>query len=168
MTKREYIVSSSHLADPGAEELSELEYGLILAHSAFERWIVRCMNAAGHGDLSPLDILVLHSIHHRGRAKRLADLCFILNIEDSHVVNYALRKLSQLRLIVRDRPGKEVFYATTEAGEEACRRYREIRRTCLLTVLPSPAGGASLSDSAGLLRALSGLYDQAARAATSL
>ena len=100
MSKRDYIVSSAHLADPGTEELSEFEFGLILAHNAFERWIVRCMTAAGYPDLSRVDILVLHSVHHRGRPKRLADLCFVLNIEDSHVVNYALRKLAQLDLVV--------------------------------------------------------------------
>lgn len=168
MSKRDYIVSSAHLADPGAEELSEFEFGLILAHNAFERWVVRCMAAAGYPDLSKIDILVLHSIHHRGRPKRLADLCFVLNIEDSHVVNYALRKLTQLDLIARARPGKEVFYATTATGDEACARYRDVRQACLLAVPTPPVGGTGLGETAGLLRALSGLYDQAARAATSL
>ena len=168
MSKRDYIVSSAHLADPGAEELSEFEFGLILAHNAFERWIVRCMAAAGYPDLSKIDILVLHSIHHRGRPKRLADLCFVLNIEDSHVVNYALRKLTQLGLIARARPGKEVFYATTATGDEACTRYRNVRQACLLAVPMPPVGSTGLGDTAGLLHALSGLYDQAARAATSL
>ncbi len=168
MGKRDYIVSSAHLAEPGTEELSEFEFGLILAHNAFERWVVRCMAAAGHPDLSKIDILVLHSIHHRGRPKRLADLCFVLNIEDSHVVNYALRKLTQLGLVARARPGKEVFYATTPAGDEACARYRAVRQSCLLAVPPPPTGDAGLGDTAALLRALSGLYDQAARAATAL
>jgi predicted MarR family transcription regulator len=168
MGKRDYIVSSAHLADPGTEELSEFEYGLILAHNAFERWLVRCMAAAGYPDLSRVDILVLHSVHHRGRPKRLADLCFVLNIEDSHVVNYALRKLAQLDLVTRARPGKEVFYATTPTGDEACRRYREVRQACLLAVPTPPTDHSGLGETAGLLRALSGLYDQAARAATSL
>jgi len=168
MSKRDYIVSSAHLAEPGTEELSEFEFGLILAHNAFERWIVRCMTAAGYPDLSKIDVLVLHSVHHRGRPKRLADLCFVLNIEDSHVVNYALRKLAQLDLVARARPGKEVFYVTTAAGDEACRRYREVRQSCLLAGPTPPAAHAGLGDAAGLMRALSGLYDQAARAATSL
>jgi len=168
MSKRDYIVSSAHLADPGTEELSEFEYGLILAHNAFERWLVRCMAAAGYPDLSKVDIQVLHSVHHRGRPKRLADLCFVLNIEDSHVVNYALRKLTQLGLVARARPGKEVFYATTATGDEACRRYREVRQACLLAVPTPPTDPAGLGQTASLLRALSGLYDQAARAAASL
>ena len=168
MTKRDYIVSSAHLADPGAEELSEFEYGLILAHNAFERWLVRCMTAAGHPDLSRMDIQVLHSVHHRGRPKRLADLCFVLNIEDSHVVNYALKKLAQLGLIARTRPGKEVFYATTKAGDDACQRYREVRQACLLAVPTAAGEQQALGEAAGLLRALSGRYDQAARAAASL
>ncbi|MDH5188845.1 MAG: transcriptional regulator, partial [Rhodospirillaceae bacterium] len=55
----EKIVSSAHLAKEGPAELSEFEYGLILAHNAFSRWTQRCMAAAGQGDLGALDVLVL-------------------------------------------------------------------------------------------------------------
>ena len=44
-------------------------------------------------DLGVIDILCLHSVNHRGRAKKLADICFKLNVEDTHIVNYALKKL---------------------------------------------------------------------------
>jgi predicted MarR family transcription regulator len=64
------IVSSAHLASGQSQELSELEFGLIVAGNAFNRWMVRCMNAAGLPELSPLDILVLHSVNHRNRAKK--------------------------------------------------------------------------------------------------
>ena len=44
---RPHILSSAHLASPGAEELSEFEYGLTVAANGFNRWIVHCMKAAG-------------------------------------------------------------------------------------------------------------------------
>ncbi len=169
------IVSSAHLAAGRAAELSEFEYGLIVADHAFARWIVRCMAAAGQGELGALDVLVLHSVNHRGRAKRLADLSFVLNVEDTHTVTYALKKLARLGLVEGRRRGKEMFYAATEAGCGACERYREVREACLIQALDALGQGgltaeerARIADLAGLLRALSGLYDQAARAAASL
>ena len=68
------IVSSEHLASPDSWQLSEFEYGLIIAYNAFSRWMIRCMGAAGHVDFSPLDILVLHNVNHRKREKRLIDI----------------------------------------------------------------------------------------------
>ena len=74
------IVSSSHLISEKSSELSELEYGLIIANNAFQRWVSRCMTASGMPDLNPTDILILHNVHHRGRPKKVADICFNLNI----------------------------------------------------------------------------------------
>jgi predicted MarR family transcription regulator len=164
------IVSSAHLVSEGAAELSEFEFGLMIAHGAFSRWIVRCMTAAGVPDVSALDVMVLHSINHRNREKRIGDVCLVLNVEDTHLVSYALRKLERLGLVSRRRRGKEVFYAATEAGQDACRRYREVREACLIEAL-SALGGIDNAEIGGLaraLRALSGLYDQAARSAASL
>ena len=59
------IVSSAHLADGALPALSELEFGLILAGNAFDRWMVRCMTAAGEPGCAPIDVLVLHSVAHR-------------------------------------------------------------------------------------------------------
>ncbi|PZM07304.1 transcriptional regulator, partial [Rhizobium tubonense] len=50
--RRELIVSSAHLAGGSSPALSELEYGLILFSHAFNRWMVRCMAAAGVAGLS--------------------------------------------------------------------------------------------------------------------
>src|SRR5690606_37034717 len=118
--RRNFVISSADLAHPGTEGLSELEYGLILLYHAFARWMVRCMGAAGVPNLSALDILVLHHINHRQRGKRLSDLCSVLGIDDSHLVNYSLKKLIQLKLIVRQKPGKEVYYFITAKGTQLC------------------------------------------------
>ncbi|MGR3541073.1 MAG: winged helix DNA-binding protein [Hasllibacter sp.] len=163
--KARRIVSSRHLADGPGWEASEFEYGLIIAFHAFSRWMTKCMKAAGH-EMSPLEILVLHNVNHRARDKRLADICFLLNVEDTHTVNYALRKLMKAGLLSSEKRGKEVFYGTTETGRALCDAYHEVRRECLLPGLPQD--GEELRNLGAHLRALSGQYDQASRAAASL
>ncbi len=163
------IVSSRHLAEGDGWEASELEYGMIIAYNAFTRWMSRCMAAAGNADLTPLEILVLHNTNHRGREKRLTDICFLLNIEDTHTVNYALRKLLKSGLLAADKRGKEVFYRTSEDGAALCETYRAIRKSCFLDGLSRvDTNGEDLRQIAAGLRAMSGQYDQASRAAASL
>ena len=167
-TDSQRIVTSAHLVSEKSPELSELEFGLIIATHAFHRWMTRCMGAAGVKDMTAVDVLVLHHTNHRSTEKRLADICFVLNIEDTHVVSYSLKKLMAAGYVCSQKNGKEVFFATTEAGLNLCLRYREVREDCLL---PGFSGAAEencqLGDMAKLLRTVSGRYDQAARAATS-
>ncbi|WP_296292441.1 winged helix DNA-binding protein [Limnohabitans sp.] len=163
------IVSSAHLVSPDSAEMSEFEFGLIVAGNAFHRWIIHCMAAAGLKDLTPLDVLVLHHVTHRARDKRLADICFIMNIEDTHLVNYALKKLQGLGVVVSQKNGKDVTYAATDEGRQYVQRYRDIRESCLIDALKADDGlNRDIGELARLLRVLSGMYDQAARAAASL
>lgn len=168
-TDRRRIVSSRHLAEGDGWEASEFEYGMIIAYNAFSRWMQRCMAAAGQPELSPLEILVLHNTNHRDREKRLYDICFLLNIEDTHTVNYALRKLLKLGLLVSEKRGKEVFYHASETGRALCERYRTVRQQCLLEGLArTGVEGDELREVAAVMRVMSGQYDQAGRAAASL
>ena len=163
------IVSSGHLASGALPALSEFEFGMIMASHAFNRWMVRCMAAAGMPDLSPLDVLVLHNVNHRAKAKKLADICLVLNIEDTHVVSYALKKLEKLKLVRSGRLAKEKIVQVTPAGEALCGRYREVREALLVqSARDSGVDPARLSALAAQMRVLSGLYDQSARAAASL
>jgi len=167
-TKRR-IVSSRHLATEGGWQLSELEFGLIVAYNGFSRWIGRCMAASGNPDLGALEILVLHNINHRDRAKRLTDICFMLNVEDAHTVNYAIKKLLKHGLVRGEKSGKEMLYSATKDGFSLCESYRDTREQCLIESLKTmDSDGEELSEIAATLRALSGIYDQAARAASSL
>lgn len=160
---RESAVSSE------SAEMNEFEFGLIVAGNAFQRWVVHCMAAAGLKDLMPLDVLVLHQVSHRARDKRLSDICFIMNIEDTHLVNYSLEKLVSLGVVASSKSGKEVTYAATEAGSMSMQRYRDIREQCLIEALQADAGlNKDIAELARLLRVLSGMYDQAARSAASL
>lgn len=172
------IVSSSHFVSEKAAELSEIEYGLIVASNAFGMWVVKAMSAALSeldltADFGVLDILCLHSLNHQGRPKKLADICFKLNVEDSYTVNYAWKKLVKSGLVHSEKQGKEVFYGTTDRGQAVCMAYRDVRESCLVDEYVALNGGHPAPDAKHLtevarqLRLLSGLYDQAARSATS-
>jgi predicted MarR family transcription regulator len=163
------IVSSAHLADGALPSLSELEFGLILAGNAFDRWMVRCMTAAGEPGCAAIEVLVLHSVAHRKRPKRLGDLCSVLGVEDAHLVIYAIKKLEKRGLVKSTRAGKEKLIAATAKGIDACLRYREVREALLIeSVKGLGLDPAATSAVAMTLRALSGHYDHAARAAASL
>lgn len=162
------IVSSAHLVSPRSAELSEFEFGLIVAGNAFHRWIAHCMSAAGLKDLTPLDVLVLHHVTHRARNKRLTDICFIMNVEDTHLINYSLKKLQNSGVVMSHKSGKDVTYAPTPLGRKYVERYREIRESCLINAMNADeALNREIGELARLLRLLSGIYDQAARSAAS-
>ena len=102
------IISSSYLVSDKVAELSEVEYGLIVGRNAFGKWMVKAMAAAveaagtrvtGGTDLAVLDIFCLHSVNHRQRPKKLANICFKLNIEDSHIVNCGFYRAFTIRLL---------------------------------------------------------------------
>ena len=163
------VVSAAHLADGAIPALSEVEFALTVLSNAFQRWMVRGMSASGVPGLAAIDVLVLHAANHRGREKTLADICMMYNVEDTHIVAYALKKLEGLKLISTGRRGKEKTVKVTKAGAEACRRYRQVREELLASSVKGLAFDESdMSHVAALMRALSGQYDQAARAAASL
>ncbi|MBB2196631.1 winged helix DNA-binding protein [Gluconacetobacter dulcium] len=169
-TSRPFIVSSSHLATPGNEDLSEFEFALTVVNHAFQRWVTHCMTAVGLPELSALDSLILHSINHRHREKSISDLMFTLNLSERHYLNYAMKKLEELDLITRRRQGKEAFVATTEKGRTICGSYAELRKVCLLDLVPADrkAAAVPIGDIAKALRVLTGFYEQASRSAASL
>ncbi len=162
------VVSSAHLASGSFAEVSELEFGLTLAGNAFQRWMVRATAMAGYPDLGSLDILVLHSVYHRDRPKKLADICLVLNVEDTHTVNYAVKKLIKAGLVRDGRQGKEKTVVATDEGATLCEKYREIREALLLRAVNELGlEPEQVSHAAALLRLMAGQYDQAARAATT-
>jgi predicted MarR family transcription regulator len=166
--ERPLFVTSSHLA-ASYPELSGFEFGLIVAWHAFERWMLRCMAAAtgGKRELAAVDVLVLHHVHHRLSPKRIADLCFVLNIEDAHVVSYSLKKLAAAGLVRGEKRGKEVFFSTTPSGAELCGRYKQVRDGCLVSGFTQGDEEAErLAGIAQFLRSQAGVYDQASRTAT--
>lgn len=162
------VVSSAHLARSGLPALSEIEFALTMSNHAFQRWIVRCMSAAGGPPMSPLEVLIVHLVHHRERPKTLADICLVLNVEDTHLANYAIKKLAEHGLVAVGRKGKEKTVAITPEGAALCTRYGEVREALLVRSAERLGiDPAEMSRLAALLRMLSGSYDQAARAAAA-
>jgi len=91
-----------------------------------------------------------------------------MNVEDTHLINYSLKKLQVMGVVASHRNGKEVTYAPTPAGEACVDRYLRIREACLMSAFNGDERlGEHLGEMARLLRVLSGLYDQAARSASS-
>lgn len=163
------VVLASHLASGALPQLSEMEYVLTVATNAFHRWMVRCMTAAGHPGMTPLDVLVMHGVMHKEREKTLSDLCVVLNVEDTHLVNYSLKKLEGMGLLTTGKRGKEKTARVTAEGMKTCERYHQIRENLLVeSVCDLGVDAAELAKAARLLRAVSGQYDQAARSATNL
>lgn len=163
------IVSSAHLAEGGSPGMSEVEYGLILASHAFSRWMVRCMAAAGLPGLSPIEVLILHSIRHRDREKKLADICLVLDIEDTHIATYAIRKLENAGLLTTGKAAKEKTVKITVKGADACARYAQIRERLLVdSTANARPSEETLSEVAALLRFMSGAFNQATRSAITL
>ena len=165
---RARIVSSAHLAAGASPALSEMEFGLTLLVHAYHRWMARCVAASGQA-LTPIEVLILHTVHHRDRPKRLADILLVLDIEESHVATYAIGKLEQAGLVTTRRAGKEKMVSVTETGAALCARYGSLREQLLVrAVRASGPSEDALSEAAALLRALSGFYDQAARSAATI
>ena len=163
------VVSSAHLANSSLPALSEIEFALTMTNNAFLRWVVRCVAASGGPMMAPLEVLILHLVNHRKRPKTLADICLVLNVEDTHLANYAIKKLVENGLVKSGRAGKEKTVSITEEGAKLCQRYGEVREALMVqTARQLGHDPADLSRIASVLRALSGAYDQAARAAASL
>ncbi|WP_163268056.1 winged helix DNA-binding protein [Chelativorans alearense] len=163
------VVAAAHLAAGAMPALSEIEFAMTLMHHSFQRWMVRCMAAAGVSGLQPVAVHLLHAVAHRGREKTLSELCMMFNIEDTHVVTYAINKLAALDLVKSSRRGKEKTVKATEKGVEACRRYHEVREALLVDSMKRlNLDEKALSGIAATMRSISGQYDQAARSATIL
>lgn len=163
------IVAASHLAAGAMPALSEIEFAMTLMHHSFQRWMVHCMAAAGVAGLQPIAVHLLHAVVHRQREKTLSELCMMFNIEDTHVVTYAIGKLDALGLVKSSRRGKEKTVKATEKGVEACRRYHQVREALLVDSMKRlNLDEKALSDIAATMRTISGQYDQAARSATIL
>lgn len=163
------VVSSAHLARSAIPAQSEFEFALTMTVHAFHRWMTRCMTAAGEPGLSPLEVLVVHLVNHRDRPKTLADICLVLNIEDTHLVSYAVKKLAERGLVETGRKAKEKTVAITPKGTAVCTRYGELREALFIDAVKAlNVDGKDISRIAAVMRTLSGSYDQAARAAAAM
>lgn len=151
------------------EKLSELELTLTVLWNSVRRWMSQRSNTSAVNGLSDLDVFLLHLLVYREKSLRAVDLAFALSVDDMHLVLYSLKKLVKLGFIKSSRIGKEVFYSAAELGSKHYSDFLKDRRTFLEPMIAK--GWSSEFDFAALntaLRGLSGVYEQAARAAASV
>lgn len=151
-----------------AEQLTELELTLTVLWNSVRRWMSQRSNSSEVNGLSELDVFLLHLLVYRNRQLRAIDLAFALSIDDIHLVTYSLKKLARIGMVSSAKIGKEVFYNATEKGREHYDDFHEDRRTYLEPAMTfKPPEGVDIAKVNQFLRALSGMYEQAARAAAS-
>jgi len=156
------------VASAQSRELSEFEFSLIILMFGFQRWVVNCLEAAQFRGLGALDVLVLHAVNHRARGRRISEICMVLNVDDTHLVTYALKKLVAAELVQVSARGRERHYETTPMGDRACMEYRRVRETFLIPALSWLSGERSVvRDAAAFRRTMTAIYDQAGRFATA-
>ena len=151
-----------------SEMLSELEIALTVLWNSVRRWMMQRSKSNTVNGLSDLDVFLLHLLVYRDRPLRAIDLSFALSVDDMHLVTYALKKLVRLGTITSKRVGKEVFYAAAEKGRKHYAEFLEDRKRYLEPAMQYVTGGAYDLDAVNsLLRQISGIYEQAARAAAT-
>jgi predicted MarR family transcription regulator len=158
----------SILEQTDAEQLTELELTLTVLWNSVRRWMSQQSNSDGINGLSELDVFLVHLLVYRNRKLRATDLAFALSIDDMHLVTYALKKLVRLGLVTSNKIGKEVFYNPTDAGKAHYEDFHEARRKYLEPSMSFiPNNSIDIEKINHFLRALSGMYEQAARSAAS-
>lgn len=161
------LKASAALEGAEAERLSEIELALTVLWNSVHRWLSQRNQSTAVDGLSDLDVFLLHLLVYRNKRLRAIDLAFALSIDDMHLVSYALKKLARLKMIAGTKSGKEVFYTPTEAGKIHYFDFLKDRKKYLEPAMNSIAHQYDLETLGPLLRALSGVYEQAARSAAS-
>src|SRR5947209_6806551 len=163
MNVRSAPASNSSTEVELSEDLSQLEMSLTVLWNSARRWLSKRSSVNG---LSDLDVFLMHMLAYRNTALRASDLAFALAIDDMHLVSYSLKKLTKLGLITSAKSGKEVVYRATAAAAEDRNAFLEDRgRYVEPAIRDLMASGMDVAALTKALRTLSGVYEQAARAA---
>ena len=159
-----------HLARNDVEvDVAEIEYALMRANQAFERWQTECLSQVIEFAASGEENAMLHIIRMNDRPKTIKDLARLANREDIPNIQYSLRKLIGAGLVVREGSGRAgVTYSVTDKGREVTDRYAEVRASLLIEAIDSvPNFPAKLDEATRTLELLTGIYEQVARAAAT-
>jgi len=110
-------------------ELSEFEFGLMIASEAFNRWVVRCMGARGCATSPPWTWWSSTVSITRTREAAQRHL-FRPQYRGCHLVTYALKKL--VAWSGRAQPARKDRVRDHGGGRDMCSRYRKVRDACLI------------------------------------
>lgn len=148
--------------DSLSEDLSQLEMSLTVLWNSARRWLSKRSSSG----LSDLDVFLMHMLAYRNTAMRASDLAFALAIDDMHLVSYSLKKLTKLGFTASSKSGKEVVYRATPAAVEHRNAFLEDRARYVEPAIQHLIiSGIDIEVLTKALRALSGVYEQAARSA---
>ena len=163
MDARSRARNTDQTAESLGEDLSQLEMSLTVLWNSAKRWLSKRSSVNG---LSDLDVFLMHLLAYRNTALRASDLAFALAIDDMHLVSYSLKKLTKMGLTTSAKSGKEVVYRATSEAVEHRKAFLEDRARYVEPAIQDLiASGMDIRALTTALRALSGVYEQAARAA---
>lgn len=150
------------------QSLSELELALTILWNSVKRWMGQRSKTGVLNGLSDLDVFLMHFLVYKNQQLRANDLAFALSIDDMHLISYSLRKLVRMDAISSTKIGKEVFYKAADKAKEHYQEFLDDRRDFLEPAMKHlNYGEYDVASLVQLLRALSGVYEQAARTAAS-
>ncbi|HEY5789580.1 MAG TPA: winged helix DNA-binding protein [Gammaproteobacteria bacterium] len=154
-----------HLARDHDESLvTQLEYALLRASAAFDRWQSECLAAVMNKDFSSTDNVILHIVRMKDRPKGITEIARLMDRNDIANLQYSIKKLTRFGLIERDGSSKRrgTAYKVTAQGREVTDRYAEVRANVLVKALPHMQDKEEQFETAEwLLNLMKGLYDQA-------
>jgi len=170
------IASGRHMNEPTPETdfvplpesvaLSDFEFSLAILMFGFQRWVETCMEASGVRGIAAMDILTLHAVNRRARLSRIPEICMMMNITDTHLIAYSLKKLVAAELVKVEQHGRERLYETTTEGDKICLGYHKVREQALVPNLSWLAErDLKIDRLTSLQRMMSAIYDQASRTA---
>ena len=112
-------------------------------------------------DLGLVDVLCLHSVNQQEHEKKLANISFKPNIEDTHLVNYALEKIIKSELLRAANRARNFCMQKAKWSGSYVLRYQAARPALLITFSELGEVDAEyLADLVRQLRVLSGLDRQ--------
>jgi predicted MarR family transcription regulator len=159
-----------HLATDQFEiGVTELEYALMRTYEAFGRWQAECLASAADIQATGPENAILHVIRMHDRPKSIRDIARLTNREDIPNIQYSLRKLNKAGLIRRTGSGRSgVTYTVTDEGRRITDTYAGIRKSLLMSMLKElQHSDERLMQTAATLELIGGIYEQAARIAST-
>jgi predicted MarR family transcription regulator len=163
-----HIDTSWHLATTETEaSITNFEMLLWRVFYGFLRWQEDCERCLNNNNLNGDDLAILHIIRMKDRAKTIYDIGRLLNRDDTHNINYSIKKLFKMGLIEKGLgPTKASSYQITAVGKRDTDAYAEARRSILIDMFNKELS----SDIEHIIQALAkikGIYDEAGRVATT-
>jgi len=160
-----------HLAETTHEtRLTELEYGILRFHSAFEHWVLQGMRAVSNIELSFEETCVLHPLRMQARPTGVLTIARLLNRDDVSNLQYCLRKLVSIGLVTTSRTKrvKGVTYTLTKLGVRVTDEYAKLKRELVIRQTEDIAELQSKVEMiTRTMTMLTGLYEECARVAAT-